>query len=97
MSAKPTNDLAERLHRLTFKRSGRANAKCNQSAAWQRGFKAGANAPSSEGIGNGVWMAEFSRLERNEITSDDWREWKMGWHTARMQKAVAKAHSEAVS
>lgn len=96
-------DLAEIIHQGIFKRSSRANAPENDNPHWRLGFYAGQFAQShkedeEDGFHHPLWIATWQGYERGiargEFTPEDWREWKQGWHSARMQIVCANLSHE---
>lgn len=85
------SDLAEKLHRALWGRSGRANAPGNQSEDFQAGFDA-ADERDDPALG-GQLTDEWNRRGQPEQFTPEWRrfsEWKRGLFAARMQRICAE-------
>ena len=76
-----TNSISEAIARGLYGRSDKPNARENQSAEWQAGYKHGLTAQD----GGESIDAEFER--RGCIISDGFREWKKGMWAAIMQRS----------
>lgn len=74
-----TNSISEAIARGLYGRSDKPNAKENQTAEWQAGYKHGL----IEQDGGEAIDAEFTR--RGCVMSEGFREWKRGLWAAIMQ------------
>ena len=83
-----TNSISEAIARGLYGRSDKPNAKENQSAEWQAGYKHGLTAQDGvESID-----AEFER--QGCIMSDGFQEWKKGMWAAIMQRSELAAEND---
>jgi SLT domain-containing protein len=82
-----TKSISEAIARGLYGRSDKPNARENQSAEWQAGYKHGLTAQD----GGESIEAEFER--RGCIMSDGFREWKRGMWAAIMQRSELAAEN----
>ncbi len=88
------SDTADRIHRHIYGKSGRASANAG-NPVFLAGFEDGINSQEGSTASEDDITAEFKRRGEPTKTTDPhgltiFKEWKRGYHAARLQRVFAK-------
>lgn len=84
------SDLSAKIHRGIFGKSDDPTAAENQNKDFLDGYDAG-EASARDGLdaeNQETWRMELQRRGGNECDWERFREWKRGWHAARLRRTL---------